>query len=255
MPTSVTFEAHLDALALATARIHAYGDAAGLDAAVPTCRGWSVQDLVAHQGMVHRWASNIVRELPRRATDAWEQEGRGVSDPMAWLGHGSDVLRAALMQAPPDLDVWFLLPNGPAPRDAWARRQCHETTMHAVDALSAQLGRVPLAREADLPADIAADGVDEMLTGFAARPSVELRSPEPLTAEVRAHDTGDVWRIQISDQPLIVERTTTAGAAASVVYGTAAQLYLGLWNRGNEMSSEGHDLVPLWRNRVKVSWS
>lgn len=255
MPTSVSLEAHLEGLALAAARIHAYGDASGLDTDVPTCPGWTVQDLVAHQGMVHRWAAGIVRGLPGADPDTWEQEGREVSDPMAWLGHGADVLHAALMQAPEDLDVWFLLPNAPRPREAWARRQCHETTIHAVDALAAQLGRMPRAVESDIPADIAADGIDEMLTGFARRRHVRLRSPEPLTAEIHAEDTGDIWHVRVSDEPLQVERTTGAGSADAVVHGTATQLYLGLWNRGNELVSEGRDLVPLWRERMQIRWS
>lgn len=255
MPTSVSFDAHLDSIALATARLHAYGDAAGLDTSVPTCRGWTVQDLVAHQGMVHRWATSVVRGRPQHATDAWEQEGRETGNPMAWLGTGSDVLRAALLQAPEDLDVWFFLPDAPAPRRAWARRQCHETTIHAVDALAAQLGRVPRAAEADLTADIAADGVDEILGGFAARRQEQLRAPAPLTAEVRADDTDDIWRVRVSDQPLVVERTTTTGDADAIVRGTAVQLYLGLWNRGSEIRSEGHDLIPLWRDRMQVTWT
>ena len=34
----------------------------GLDAAVPTCPGWSVRDVVGHLGGVHRWAASIVAD-------------------------------------------------------------------------------------------------------------------------------------------------------------------------------------------------
>ena len=37
-------------------------DRAGLDAAVPTCPDWDVRALLAHVGMVHRWATDHVRE-------------------------------------------------------------------------------------------------------------------------------------------------------------------------------------------------
>ena len=49
MPTSVSFAHHLDGLALAAARLHAYGDAAGLDTVVPTAHDWTVRDLVAQE--------------------------------------------------------------------------------------------------------------------------------------------------------------------------------------------------------------
>ena len=38
-----------------------YADRAGLRAPVPTCPDWTVRDLVAHQGMVHRWAAALLR--------------------------------------------------------------------------------------------------------------------------------------------------------------------------------------------------
>ena len=45
--------------------------------------------------------------------------------------------------APDDVEALVFLNDAPAPREFWARRQCHETTMHAVDALAASLGRPP----------------------------------------------------------------------------------------------------------------
>lgn len=256
MPTSVSFAHHLDGLALAAARLHAYGDAAGLDTVVPTAPDWTVRDLVAHQGMVHRWATGVIRGEGRADTDALEREGREALDPMAWLGHGADRLRAALRQAPPDLDVRFFLPDAPAPRHAWARRQCHETTVHAVDALAAKEGRMPTADEADVTAELAADGIDELLLGFATRRDEQLRTTgDPFEVEVRAGDTGDVWRGRVSEGPLQVVRGTEPRDADAVIHGSAAQLYLGLWNRGEELQVEGRDVVPLWRERMQVSWS
>jgi hypothetical protein len=41
----------------------------------------------------------------------------------------------------------------------------------------------------------------------------------------------------------------------AVLTGTAAELYLGLWNRGDEIAVTGADgLLGLWRERVRVSW-
>ena len=63
MPTIVTFDQHLAALASSAAALRAAAASAGLDAKVPTCPGWDVRKLVTHQGMVHRWAAaNLRRE-------------------------------------------------------------------------------------------------------------------------------------------------------------------------------------------------
>ena len=61
MPTHLTTARHLDGLHEAVTAFVAYAGRAGLDAPVPTCPDWTVLDLVAHQGMVHRWAAALVR--------------------------------------------------------------------------------------------------------------------------------------------------------------------------------------------------
>ncbi|HEU5454938.1 MAG TPA: maleylpyruvate isomerase N-terminal domain-containing protein, partial [Nocardioides sp.] len=92
-----TTEAHLAALVTAAGRFAAHARDAGLDASVPTCPGWVVLDLVAHQGMVHRWATAVVRGYDPRTVDdtALETQGRDEPDPVAWLERGAaDLVRA-----------------------------------------------------------------------------------------------------------------------------------------------------------------
>lgn len=247
--------AHLDGLALATSRLHAYAESAGLDAPVPTARRWTVHRLVAHLGMVHRWAAGIVHQDEPRNAEEYEAEGLASGSPLIWLGRGSDRLLATLRRAPADLDVFFFLNDAPPPREAWARRQCHETTIHAVDGLAGQIGGLPLASDADIAADLAADGVDELLCGFATRKGENLRSSGRVEVDVRATDTGDVWRAVVTSGPLVVTRGTQAQDGDAILTGTAAQLYLGLWNRGNEIDCTGRDVVSLWRERMTVNWS
>ena len=57
---------------------------------------------------------------------------------------------------------------GPSPLAFWARRQAHETAVHRYDAQSAAPGGPPAPAGAFDPA-FAADGVDELIMGFAAR--------------------------------------------------------------------------------------
>ena len=147
MPTRLTPDQHLDGLRAAVVGFVRYAERAGLAAPVPTCPEWTVLDLVAHQGMVHRWAAAIVRgEVPDDDEVAgFDTAGRTSSDPVGWLRDGSVEVTRAITEAPPDRESFVFLNDAPSPRGFWARRQCHETTIHAVDALAASLGRAPRA--------------------------------------------------------------------------------------------------------------
>ena len=61
MPTSVSIDEHLAGLETAGHRLIEFSVASGLQARVPTCPAWTVDALVAHQAMVHRWATAHVR--------------------------------------------------------------------------------------------------------------------------------------------------------------------------------------------------
>jgi uncharacterized protein (TIGR03083 family) len=228
----------------------------GPDAAVPTCPGWAVRDLLAHQGMVHRWAAAMVRGRGARSVDAaqLERDGLEAPDQRAWLDAGAKDLLQALVDAPADLDVGFFLADAPAPRLAWARRQCHETTIHGVDAMSASLGRLPTAAETWIGPRLAADGIDELLTGFVPRPRHPLRSAEPLTVVVEATDTGQAWTMRVGPEPVVTTREAAADPDVRLS-GTAARLYLGLWNRGDEVAASGAEFLPQWREASRILWS
>jgi uncharacterized protein (TIGR03083 family) len=223
----------------------------GFEAPVPTCPGWTVRHLLAHQGMVHRWATSVIRGFDLD-TEAVEREGMQIADLLTWLDDGAKNLLQALVDAPDDLDVFFFLHDAPPPKVAWARRQCHETTIHAVDARSAALGRMPLAADTWIRPRLAADGVDELLTGFLPRRSSRLRSSTPRTVLVEATDTGDAWTLVVSDGPVVATRSRDA-APDTVLRGTAVQLYLGLWSRGEEIASDD-GFLDEWRRSVIVSW-
>ena len=272
MPTSLTFEQHGEGIGDAWTVLRDNAARAGLSAAVPTCPGWTVRDLVAHQGMVHRWAAGCVRGArDDDACGAIEREGLESPDLLAWLDEGAKDLLAALAFAPADLDVWFFLPDSPGPRDGWARRQCHETTIHAVDAMTAARGSAPPAAETWIRPDLATDGVDELLMGFVPRRRAGLVLPQARTVLVRATDTRQAWTLRVGDG----RTTSRAGesdadesdadesdaaesdAAKSDVVeitGTAAQIYLALWNRGDEIVCSDPALLDHWRTDVQVNW-
>jgi uncharacterized protein (TIGR03083 family) len=211
---------------------------AGPDAAVPACPDWVVRDLVHHVGRVHRWAGAIVAGGCTRPGDVdFETVGGPLPEDrelVEWYVGGHRALVDALEAAPADLQCWSFLAS-PSPLAFWARRQSHETAVHRVDAEQAAGRVVPSYSTA-----FAADGLDELLTGFVPRLRTgrgDEESGPPATIRIECTDDGARWLVSIG-----AERPTTAceppgsepqGAVDCTVRGRAEDLYLALWNRGN----------------------
>ncbi|MCU1490746.1 MAG: hypothetical protein JWM85_2151 [Acidimicrobiaceae bacterium] len=245
---------HLTALEIEGRRLAAAAAVSGPDAEVPSCPDWVVRDLVRHQGGVHRWATGIVatpRCEPWDVEDLEELAGAWPSDAslLEWFLEGHQALLAALAKAEPDLACWTFL-RAPSPLAMWSRRQAHETTVHRVDAeLAAGLALSPL-----LPS-FAADGVDELLRCFVPRPKVNLRADPPRTLRVRCLDDPGDWLVEIGPEGTDT-REGSDGADCSVS-GSAADLYLSLWNRpGREhLTVEGDgSTLAMFLERVQVRW-
>jgi uncharacterized protein (TIGR03083 family) len=253
VPTQLDLARHLDGLHEAVAAFVAYAGRAGLEAPVPTCPGWSVLDLVSHQGMVHRWAAALVRgERPGDDQVAgYEQGGREAADPLGWLAGGAADLARAIGSAPDDLSAPVFLNDAPPARAFWARRQCHETTIHAVDALAASLARAPKAGEVWIDARLAGDGIDELLGGFLTRPRERLRCDDESLLVVRPDDLPDWWEVALGPRPAVATRHTAQDEPPDdpdwELTGGAVELYLRLWNRIHPPES--------WSPLTAVSWS
>ncbi|MGW6914260.1 maleylpyruvate isomerase family mycothiol-dependent enzyme [Kitasatospora sp. NPDC054939] len=232
--------------------------AADLAAPVPGCPGWELRDLVVHTGKVHRWATSYLVHGHRSPLDqagqlaAWGPEPSDAAL-VDWFREGHADLSLALEKAPAELDCWSFLP-APSPVAFWARRQLHETAVHRFDAEAAAGVDGPR-----VTAEVALDGIDELLRGFLVRPQGRLRSPEPRTVLVRATDAErpeglpSSWRVTISQDPVTV--TLTDEAADLVLTGSAHDLYLLLWNRRPiEAADASGDLtlLDLWRERAVI---
>lgn len=254
MPARLTFEGYGAGIGSAATVLRANAGAVPLSTPVPTCPGWSVADLVVHQGMVHRWATAVVRGEDAGDGSSYAAQGRDSDDLLGWFDDGATALLQALADAPADLDVFFFLKDAGPARDAWARRQCHESTIHAVDAMAARLGRPPSAAEVWFSTEVALDGIDELVLGFLPRGRTPLRSERPRTIVVAPEDSERRWTVQVSQAPPV----TTASAHPDpdlTLRGSARDLYLGLWNRGGEVRAEGDTAAyDLWRDLMKVTW-
>ncbi|MET9836073.1 maleylpyruvate isomerase family mycothiol-dependent enzyme [Streptomyces sp. NPDC006385] len=228
----------------------AAAEEAGADAKVPTCPGWQVRDLLRHTGMVHRWAAAFVAEGHTSHHPSGGLPDLDGAELLAWFREGHRHLVGTLTDAPADVQCWHFLP-APSPLAFWARRQAHETTVHRFDAEAARDGT-----PSEIDAGFAADGIDELLRAFHARPKSRVRSAEPRVLRVRATDTdGAVWTVRLSQEPPVTERSD-AGPADCEIAGPASQLYLSLWNRlpFPEVTGDA-SVAALWRENSAVTWS
>lgn len=226
------------------------------DAPVPTCPRWSLRDLLAHQGMVHRWAgANLRRE--RCDPPAWNAEGHEVDDPVAWVAEGAEELITTIRAVPDEVTAMVFLRDAPAPRLFWARRQCHETTVHAVDALAARLQRVPLAREVGWVDDaVSLDGIDELLTGFVTRGTSRFAGAGPLAFRVSPTDHDRRWTVRVAEDGAVTTVRDVDPGSEPALTGSARDLYLALWNRtAGETLDDPLPVLPTWRSRARVRWS
>ncbi|MBK8731293.1 MAG: maleylpyruvate isomerase N-terminal domain-containing protein [Tetrasphaera sp.] len=269
-PSLLTLEDHLRGLSEATDVLARAATDTWWGARVLTCPDWDVLDLVAHQGMVHRWATAAVHADQAGMGNASlsETEGRTSANPVAWLRAGAQALTLALEGAAADLETLVFLKEAPPARAFWARRQCHETTIHALDALSAATGRMPTAEEAWFGQDLAADGIDELLVGFWQRGRTDLRSSEPYAVHVRPNDAPVSWLVRISDEPVRTTRLVgedaigAVGAAdakavpasALTLSGATTDLYLALWNRGGTVE-DPDGVLDRWREQGAITWA
>jgi uncharacterized protein (TIGR03083 family) len=255
VPTHLSLDDHLAALARSGAALREAAAAAGLDTKVPTCPAWNVAELVTHQGMVHRWAAANLRGDADHKTADSKAKAAAAADLLAWYAAGLAALIDTVRATADDATAMVFLKDAPPPRRFWARRQAHETTIHCADAISAMHGRWLTAADVEIDPAVAADGIDELLTGFIPRGKGQLHSSEPYTLLVRTDDTGHAWTVRISDGPIV---TDPSGAERSDVTfsGTAAQLYLSLWNRADEITAAGRsDVLEQWRARIRIRWS
>jgi uncharacterized protein (TIGR03083 family) len=164
-------ERYYEEITASTGTLAALVDGADLTTRVPTCPDWTLRQLATHVGRAQRWAAQIVSMRSARAIAFREvPDGRIPDDPAqhaGWLRAGAERLITVLPEAG-DVQVWVRGEQRPAGQ--WARRMAHETSVHVADAQLTVPGgdgrRGPDGRPA-IPADVAADGIDEWLTMLA----------------------------------------------------------------------------------------
>lgn len=231
----------------------------GPDVDIPSCPGWDMRSLVRHLSEIHLWAG---AHVACRATKMWvdDLDELTASWPdlaVFWPDDGDlvDFYRATnanlvreLSAAPPDVAAMTFLP-APSPLAMWARRQAHELTVHRIDAQQA-IGSI-----SGLDADLAADGIDELLMAFAPRASTfPLATSRSML--VHATDTGHHWRTTMG--PDGIDSAREDRPADVTLSGRAGDLYLALWNRSEDRAIDvrgDRDVLAAWHTNHHIRWS
>ena len=212
---------------------------------VPTCPDWSVTDLAAHLGLIHRWAEHLVRVLaPARISSEEMDIVRGPPNPQ-WLQEGGSNLVSTLRSSEPNAPMWAW--GADQHVRFWSRRQLHETLVHRAD-LELALGRTIRAEP-----DVCADGIDEFLANLASSASFspavrDLRGTDQ-TLRFNAVDVGTSWTVRIESDGFHVE--SVDGPSDAEISGPAVDLLLVLYRRqalsDSQLAAVGDlDLVDFW---------
>ncbi len=247
-------DAYLAVIATEAARMVAAAEQAGLDAQTPTCPDWDISDLLRHTGEVHRWATAVVGG---RHTDLGKvpPDSRGQlpepADTISWFRDGAAKLVETLASADQSVPYGTFLNDPPSPRLLfWARRQAMEISIHRVDAESA------IGRRTPCPPKVAADGIDEFLTGFITRGKGAVHRDTSRTIGVVPDDVAQRWTVTISNGPITADRS--ASKADCTVTGSASDIFMMLWNRqaldDAAIAGDGTLLEDLGAN-VRIRWS
>ena len=212
-------------------------------AAVPTCPGWTVADLTRHVGEVYLHKTLAMREGAE--PEPWPPAELADEEPIALLDRAYAGLRQEFATREPEdpAGSWYT-PDQTA--GFWIRRMAQETVIHRIDA---ELGTgQPVA---PVPADLAVDGIDELLKVFVAYSVAEwgdyfsdiLDGSRGWTYTVRADGDGDgdgvgaAWRMRTGPGLFAVEdgaggnEAGAAGAADVTVSGTPEAVLRWVWNR------------------------
>ncbi|MYW63594.1 maleylpyruvate isomerase family mycothiol-dependent enzyme [Streptomyces sp. SID8379] len=230
---------YLDCLAADFDRLRSVASDADPAAAVPSCPGWTVADLVRHVGQVYVDKTHAIRE---GVESEWPPKGTADAEPFALLERAYGDLRGELTtRAPEDPAGGWYEPDRTV--GFWIRRMAQETVIHRIDA---ELGAGH--EVAPVPEDLAVDGVDELLKVFVAYAVsgwteyfAETLDVSPgRTFDIRAVGTkAAAWRIRTGPARFTVEDGTGDGTAAdATVTGPPAALLRDLWNR------QGPDEAP-----------
>lgn len=193
------------------------GHAADPLAAVPSCPGWDRTVLLGHVAGVQSWIRAQVEAGPaeRIRMKATPRPPEGPDLP-AWFEANAAGLADVLARM--DTTIEWPTWAGPQPGTFYPRRVAHETVMHRWDAVGGAID-----------ADLAVDGIDELLEVFAWLIPGDKLTGAAGRIHLHATDTEGEWLVTLGPAGITFERGHAKGDVA--LRGTAEDLLLWAWNR------------------------
>lgn len=211
----------------------AVGSPGALPAAVGSCPGWTVEDLIRHLGTVYRWArSHVGRGVTSRPDPRPEVAGDAPTGPAVltwWDGECAAVLDV-LDRLDPQAPAWNWAPQ-PKTAGFWHRRMAHETAVHRWDAQMA----IGLAEP--IEAKLACDGVAEVLDSWLPAGRRRGATDRLGVVQLAATDIEQDWFIRLrgSGGLALLDTDTLLDAddphARVLARGTTSDLLLALYGR------------------------
>ena len=195
-------------------------------APIPWSDRWTVGTVARHVAGTHHVVSQIVRERPDADFGLFASLVTPPKDSpefVEWFRSGTASLIEQLSTVPPDDECWSWYEAGRSV-GWWNRRMAFEALVHRFDTDSAH------GHAFSVPAEVAADGVDEYLDVFVAATRAGSKAPAGPTIQFECTDRDDQWWLDLS-QPGERTLSRTAGNASLQIRGFADRLLLALWGR------------------------
>lgn len=199
-----------------------------IPADVPSCPGWSTNDLAKHMAHVYLHQAFVVETGSQAENKEHLAPYPRTENFMEFMSWGFTAITKALDVNRPERPTWSWH-HSDYSVDFWFRRMAHETVIHRIDAELA-VGAVSKIDE-----DLALDGVDEVLDflpllgSWPEAPNVDFGI---VSIVASTKNDSKAWDLHFTDQAATVSAAAKPNPGARlVISGDAEAMDLYLWGR------------------------
>jgi uncharacterized protein (TIGR03083 family) len=195
---------------------------------VPSCPGWSTNDLAKHMAHVYLGQAYVVETGSQAENKEHLALYPRTYDAMEFMTWGFEAITKALDINRTERPTWSWHHNDHSV-DFWFRRMAHETVIHRIDAEQA------VSTVSKIDEVFALDGVDEVLDFLplmGSWPEVPNVDFGIVSIVATTKSRSQVWDLNFTDKAATVSAADQANASARlVISGDAEAMDLYLWGR------------------------